>query len=80
MPLHLESFISEGKSNNTLSVMLEGVRTADPLYISQDETLFTDTIKNNITKSNNNELEFYEVCNLTSVDEIYEAVKKKLGE
>ena len=39
MPLHLESFISEEKSNNTLSVMLEGVRTADPLYISQDETI-----------------------------------------
>ncbi|MCR5486206.1 MAG: hypothetical protein K6F35_01610 [Lachnospiraceae bacterium] len=34
MPLHLESFISEDKSQNALSAMLEGVRTADPLYIS----------------------------------------------
>lgn len=39
MPLHLESFIPEGKSENTLSVMVEGVRTADPLYISSDETV-----------------------------------------
>ena len=39
MPLHLESFITEDKSNNTLSVMLEGVRTAEPLYISKDETI-----------------------------------------
>ena len=39
MPLHLESFITEDKSKNTLSVMLEGVRTAEPLYISKDETI-----------------------------------------
>ena len=39
MPLHLESFITEDKSNNTISVMLVGVRTAEPLYISKDETI-----------------------------------------
>ncbi len=39
MPLHLESIVSELKSDNTLSVILEGVRTADLLYLSKDETI-----------------------------------------
>lgn len=41
------------------------------VYISQDETLFTDTIKNNIILNRNIEhKKFLEICNLTYVDEI----------
>ncbi len=36
MPLHLESFIPEGKFNNTIPAILEGARSAEPLYISED--------------------------------------------
>lgn len=35
MPLHLESFITEDKSNNTLSVMLEGGFVQRSLFIFQ---------------------------------------------
>ena len=49
---------------------LEDIRSKI-VYISQDETLFTDSIKNNIILNRNIEHQkFLEICNLTYVDEI----------
>lgn len=41
-------------------------------YIPQEEKIFTDTIKNNITMGNNTILqsEFIKICNLISIDEV----------
>ena len=49
---------------------LEDIRS-NIVYISQDETIFTDTIKNNIILDRNIKHEkFIEICNLTYVNEI----------
>ena len=49
---------------------LEDIRS-NIVYISQEETIFTDTIKNNIILDRNINYEnFIEICNLTYVNEI----------
>ena len=40
MPLHLEGVLPKGISDNTLTVLKNGVRSAEPLYASLDETVF----------------------------------------
>lgn len=78
-----EKIMLLGESGAGKSTLLKNIKgyyknnNLDIIYISQNEILFTDTIKNNLLLGNNNEKELNKVINLCYINNILD--KKKLG-